>query len=69
MNYQTFSGNLGNEVIETSIPDSYMEEAQKWHLQMIESLAETNETLLDLYYNNEDISEAIIKETCKEKCN
>jgi len=65
MNYQTFSGDLGNEVIETSIPDSYMEEAQKWHLQMIESLAETNETLLDLYYNNEDISEAIIRETVR----
>jgi len=65
MNYQTFAGALGNEVKETSIPEIYMEEARKWRLEMIESLAETNEILLDLYYNNEEIAEDIIKETVR----
>lgn len=55
MNYQTFSGTLGNEVKETSIPEEYMEEALKWRLKMIESLAETSESLLELYYNNQEI--------------
>jgi elongation factor G len=65
MNYQTFSGTLGNEVMETSIPEEYMEEALKWRLVMIESLAETSESLLDLYYNNQEISEKILIDTVR----
>jgi len=66
MNYQTFSGNLGNEVKETSIPESYMEEALKWRLVMIEKLAETSESLLDLYFNNQEISERILLDTVRQ---
>jgi elongation factor G len=65
MNYQTFSGPLGNEVKETEIPESYLEEADKWRLEMIEKLAETSESLLELYYNNEPISENAIMETIR----
>ncbi|MEA4925787.1 MAG: elongation factor G [Syntrophomonadaceae bacterium] len=66
MNYQTFAGNLGTEVLETEIPANYMPEAQEWRLKMIESLAETSETMLDRYYNNEDISTELIRETVRE---
>jgi len=66
MNYQTFSGNLGNDVKETSIPESYMEEALKWRLVMIEKLAETSESLLDLYFNNQEISERILLDTVRQ---
>jgi len=62
MNYQTFSGNLGTEVQETLIPDKYMAEAKKWRLDMIESLAETNENLLEIYYNDGDIPENLLIE-------
>jgi elongation factor G len=65
MNYQTFSGNMGNEVKETAIPDGYLEEAKKWRLELIERLAETSESLLELYYNNEPVSEAMIIETIR----
>ncbi|MDD3365295.1 MAG: elongation factor G, partial [Syntrophomonas sp.] len=65
MNYQTYLGTLGNEVKETAIPESYMEEAKKWRLELIERLAETSESLLELYYKNEPISEAIIIETVR----
>jgi elongation factor G len=65
MNYQTFSGNLGNDVKETTIPEGYMEEAIKWRLELIERLAETSESLLELYYNNEPVSEAMIIETIR----
>lgn len=65
MDYQTFVGNLGNEVRETSIPDKYIEDAQKWRLEMIENLAETSEELLDLYYNNEVIPETLIRKTIR----
>lgn len=65
MNYQTFAGPLGTEVMETSIPESYLESAREWRLKLVESLAETNETMLELYYNNEEISIELIKETVR----
>jgi translation elongation factor EF-G len=65
MNYQTFAGPLGTEVIETTIPVSYMESAREWRLKLVESLAETSETMLELYYNNEEISIELIKETVR----
>ncbi|MDD4802327.1 MAG: elongation factor G [Syntrophomonas sp.] len=65
MNYQTYAGVLGNEVKEIAIPDSYMEIAKKWHDEMIERLAETSESLLELYYNNEPIPTDIIIDTIR----
>jgi len=65
MRYQTFSGNLGNDVKETEIPSEYFSEAQKWRLEMVEKLAETNETLLDLYYNNENLPPQLLIEAIR----
>ncbi|MDD2585517.1 MAG: elongation factor G [Syntrophomonadaceae bacterium] len=53
MKYFTFSGKLGNDIVETCIPEEYLDEAEKWRLKMVESLAETDETLLELYFNDE----------------
>ncbi|MDD4775501.1 MAG: elongation factor G [Syntrophomonas sp.] len=57
MNYQTFSGSLGNEVKETAIPAEYLEEAQQWRMDLVEKLAENSEELLDLYYDNQPIAD------------
>ncbi len=57
MKYQTFSGKLGNDIEEEDIPEEYREQAEKWRSIMLESLAETDETLLDAYFNNEPISQ------------
>ncbi|MEN6328505.1 MAG: elongation factor G [Syntrophomonas sp.] len=57
MKYQTFSGKLGNDIEEEDIPEAYREQAEKWRSIMLESLAETDETLLDAYFNNEAISQ------------
>ncbi|MEQ8201553.1 MAG: elongation factor G [Syntrophomonadaceae bacterium] len=57
MNYQTFAGSLGNDVKETAIPGQYLEEAERWRLDLVEKLAETSEELLDLYYNNQPIAD------------
>lgn len=65
MKYEQFTGKLGNEVIETQIPDNYKSEAEKWHLEMIESLAETDEEMLDLYYDDKKIPEDLIIKTIR----
>ncbi|MEA1962491.1 MAG: elongation factor G, partial [Bacillota bacterium] len=65
MQYETYAGKLGNEVKETVVPDNYIEEAEKWHSEMIENLAVTNEAMLDLYYNGEDIPNEMIIETIR----
>lgn len=66
MNYQTFAGSLGNEVKETAIPDEYIEEALKWRQEMVEKLAETSESLLELFYNDEEIPENLLLQTVRE---
>lgn len=65
MNYQTFAGSLGNEVKETEIPDQYLEEAQKWRLELVEKLAESSEVLLDLYYNNQPIDDQLLMQAIR----
>lgn len=60
MKHYTFAGALGNDIVEKPIPAAYEEETRKCHLEMIESLAESNEELLELYYNNEEIPEEMI---------
>lgn len=66
MNYQTFSGRLGNEVKETDIPEQYIEEAQKWRLELVEKLAETSEVLLDLYYDGQPIDNLLLMQAIRE---
>jgi len=66
MNYQTFAGSLGNEVKETAIPDEYIEEALKWRQEMVEKLAETSESLLEIFYNDEEIPENLLLQTVRE---
>lgn len=53
MRYYTFSGLSGNEIYDGEIPAECMEFALHWQTLMLESLAETDETLLDLYVENE----------------
>ncbi len=60
MKYETFTGVLGDEIVKTTIPADYQEEADKWRLVLIEKLAENSITLMELYYNNEEIPEALL---------
>lgn len=56
MTYMTFTGPLGNDVVQADIPEAYMDEAEHWRTIMTENLAETDETLLDIYFNGGEIS-------------
>jgi elongation factor G len=68
MKYITFSGRLGNELIQTEVPAQHQEEAEKWRNVMIETLAENDEAILELYYEDmaiptETLLEAIRRNT------
>jgi elongation factor G len=65
MSAYKFEGTLGNEIIKTSIPEMYLEEAKTWHNSMIETLAENDEQLLDLYFNNQPVPLDLIKEVIR----
>lgn len=68
MKLYSFSGNLGNEIVVSEIPGQYLEEAGIWHTTMLESLAETDEELLEMYFSDEKlplelVAQAIRKNT------
>ncbi|NLJ72079.1 MAG: elongation factor G [Syntrophomonadaceae bacterium] len=55
MKYYSFGGTFGDDITESEIPEKYTEETANWRLILVENLAETNEDLLDLYFNGEDL--------------
>ncbi len=65
MKYYAFSGSFGNEVAELEIPDKYIEETDKWRLILVESLAETHDTLLDMYFNGEELPADMLAEAIR----
>ncbi len=65
MKYYAFSGSFGDEVAELEIPDKYREETDKWRLALVESLAETNEALLDMYFNGDELPVEMLAEAIR----
>ncbi len=65
MKYITFTGRLGNEVTQTAIPDAYQDEAETWRLALIETLAENDESILNLYYADQEISAETLVEAVR----
>jgi len=69
MTYKTFTGQLGNEVVQTDIPEAYMDETEQWRTIMVENLAETDEALLDIYFNGGEIPTDLLIAAVRKKCN
>ncbi|MDD2509742.1 MAG: elongation factor G [Syntrophomonas sp.] len=65
MKYYTFTGKLGHDIAEESIPAEYADIAGNWRSVLVERLAETDETLLDLYYNNKEINADLLAQVIK----
>lgn len=51
MKFYTFTGTMGDEMLEGPIPAAYLETAEHWHTLLIEDLAETDEELLESYFS------------------
>lgn len=61
MKAYTFSGDMGENVIEGEIPAEYLDKAKEWREKMVEKISETDDALTEKYLNGEEISEAELK--------
>ncbi|MBO8158490.1 elongation factor G [Thermosyntropha sp.] len=66
MKYITFEGDLGTQIKENEIPAEYVDEAESLRSSLLESVAETDEKLLDMYFNGEDIPENMMIEAIRQ---
>jgi elongation factor G len=60
MKFYSFSGQFGNEVIAGEIPRYCRSMADEYRIAMLETLAETDENLLELYCHNMEIPEELL---------
>jgi len=56
MKAYSFDGEMGEKVVEETIPSGLMEKAKKWREKMVEKIAETDESLTEKFLNGQEIS-------------
>jgi len=61
MKAYTFSGAMGEEVIEGEIPTELQDKAKEWREKMVEKIAENDDSLVEKYLNGEEISVSELK--------
>jgi elongation factor G len=49
MKAYTFEGDMGNKIVEQEIPAEYMEDAKKYHAELVEKVVEQDEALMTSY--------------------
>ena len=60
-----YNDDLGEDITETDIPEDMQEMAEEYHNAMIESICETDDQLMMLYLEGEEISLDQLKETLR----
>ncbi|MEO0513358.1 MAG: elongation factor G [Planctomycetota bacterium] len=58
----------GAKVTEADIPEQYQEVADEWHRKLVEAAAELDESLLDSYMEDEDLTVEQIKQGIRKGC-
>lgn len=66
MKFYTFTGTMGDEIVEGPIPAAYLETAEHWHTIMVEALAETDEELLESYFSGGELDPADLSRVIRE---
>lgn len=61
----TFEGDMGSKVVEQEIPAELKADAQKYHDELVEKIAELDDKLTEAFLNGEEISLAKLKETLR----
>jgi elongation factor G len=56
MKAYTFSGNMGEEVIEGEVPEQYVEEAKKFRAEFVERIVENDEAAMNAYFEGKEPS-------------
>jgi len=65
MRYYTFTGKTGNEITDYDVPEAYLESAQSLRTKLIEAMAESDEEILELYYQNQEIPYELLNEAIR----
>lgn len=66
MKAYTFSGKMGSEVNEEDVPEELQDKAEEWRDELVESIVETDEELMNKYLEGEEISEDELKAALRE---
>lgn len=61
MRAYVYSNDLGTDIQETQIPDEVADLAEEYRLKLIESVAETDDSLTEKYLEGEELTEAEVK--------
>ena len=62
-----FHGQYGEQIVEIPIPDKMKEEVSKYRHEMVEKIAELDESLIDKYLNGEEITEEELKKALRQE--
>jgi len=62
-----FHGQYGEQIVEIPIPDKMKEEVSKYRHEMVEKIAELDESLIDKYLNGEEITEEELKNALRQE--
>lgn len=65
MKAYTFSGEMGEKVVEGEIPAELLDKAKEWREKMVEKIAENDDKLVDKYLNGQEISETELKDALR----
>ena len=68
MKAEIYEDDLGTVIEESDIPADMMELAQTYHDQMIEAVAETDDALMEKYFNGEELTAKEIKTAIRKAC-
>ncbi len=63
-----YENETGTEIDEEEIPADYMDKAEEYRAKMIESICETDEELMEKYFEGEEISEEELKAALRKAC-
>ena len=65
MNARIYKDDLGEEIEVTEIPAEYVEQAEEYRGKLIEAVAETNDQLMEKYFEGEELSVEEVKEALR----
>jgi elongation factor G len=65
MKSYTFTGNMGEDVIEAEVPEQYKEEALKYRAELIERIVEHDEAQMNAYFEGNEPTLAELKATLR----
>ncbi len=63
-----FEDDLGKEIDEEDIPADYLEKAEEYRAKMVEAICETDESLMEKFFGEEEISEKELKAALRKAC-